>query len=331
MQPFEFGQISKLGSANKQTRYVVGGTTLVDLMRLGVERPQTILDLRPLSDTQPQMMQITEQEGAVHIGALVSMTQTAEHALIQSRYPALSEALLLSASQQIRNMASMGGNVMQRTRCGYFRNTDFAACNKRDADSGCAALSGNNRQHAILGGSPSCVAVHPSDACVALAAYGASLHLISLSGERELLLSDFLLKPNDTPQAEHDLRAGEVISHIILPPHKLTSVYLKIRDRQSYQFAVVSVAAGLQLEGGRIKAARLSLGGVGTVPWRSDEAEAALMGEVASSQVFERAAEQALRQAQPLSHNTFKVELAKRAVVRAFETVLQQTQQGGGA
>lgn len=315
MRPFSYRRAVEVNDAVGQPgRFLAGGTTLMDLMRLDVERPGHVTDI-----TRLPLKDIAEEEGGVRIGALATMAQVAEHPLIATRYPALREALLASASQQIRNMASMGGNVMQRTRCPYFRDLAFPRCNKRDPGSGCGALEGDSRKQAVLGVSECCIAAHASDASVALVAYDAVLTLRGPDGERRVPLRDFNLLPSDHPDLEHDLREGELITALTLPaPIAERGVYIKIRDRQSYEFALSSAAAVLHLEGKRIRAARLALGGVGTVPWRSEEAEAALTGQPATPDSFRAAAQAALAGAQPQQDNAFKVPLTERVIVRAL-------------
>lgn len=315
MRPFTYVRAQEVGEAAGQPgRFLAGGTTLIDLMKLDVERPAQVTDITALP-----LVDIAEHGGSVRIGALASMAQVADHPLIAARYPALRNALLAGASQQIRNMASMGGNVMQRTRCPYFRDTSFTACNKREPGSGCGAIAGHHRKQAVLGTSDACVALHPSDASVALVAYGAILTLRGPDGEREVSLEDFNLLPGQTPHLEHDLREGELITAITLPaPPAGSGVYLKVRDRESYEFALSSCAALLDVQDGVIRAARVVLGGVGTKPWRSPEAEAALTGQPATRETFENAARRALAGATPLEQNAFKVPLTARVIVRAL-------------
>ncbi|GGL68573.1 carbon-monoxide dehydrogenase medium subunit [Deinococcus aerolatus] len=319
MRPFEYARAQRVEDAVGQPgRFLAGGTTLIDLMKLDVERPVHLTDITPLRDSGG-LSQIVEDGAGVKIGALASMSQTAEHPLIAGRYPALRAALLAGASQQIRNMASMGGNVMQRTRCPYFRDLAFEACNKREPGSGCGAREGHHRKMAILGGSESCIATHASDASVALAAYGAELTLHGPDGERTVRLEDFNLLPGDTPQTEHDLKEGELIVALTLPaPIAGNGVYLKVRDRESYEFALSSCAAVLDVQDGEVNAARVALGGVGTRPWRSPEAETALTGRPATRETFEAAARAALQHAHPLPQNAFKVPLTARVIVRAL-------------
>lgn len=319
MRPFEYARAADVqGAAGQPGRFLAGGTTLIDLMKLDVERPAHVTDITGLPLTE-----IVEFGGGVRIGALATMAQVAGHPLIVARYPALANALLAGASQQIRNMASMGGNVMQRTRCPYFRDTAFPACNKRDPGSGCGALQGNSRKQAILGTSDACVALHASDASVALVAYDAALTLAGADGEREVALEDFNLLPGETPHLEHDLREGELITAITLPaPPPGYGVYLKVRDRESYEFALSSCATVLDVQGGAVTSARVALGGVGTKPWRSPEAEAALTGQPATRETFAAAARAALAGARPTEHNAFKVPLTERVIVRALLAAL---------
>lgn len=325
MRPFEYRRAEAVEAAVGQSgRFLAGGTTLVDLMKLDVERPAQVTDI-----TRLPLREIAQDGEGVRIGALATMTEVAEHDLIRSRYPALRQALLAGASQQIRNMASMGGNVMQRTRCPYFRDTAFAQCNKREPGSGCGALRGNSRKQAILGTSDACIALHPSDASVALVAYGARLTLRGPGGEREVALADFDLLPGETPWLEHDLGEGELIVAITLPaPIAENGVYLKVRDRESYEFALSSCAATLQVEGGTVKAARLALGGVGTRPWRVPEAEALLLGQPATDETFTRAARLILADARPTEENAFKVPLTERVIVRALRAAASGQQEG---
>lgn len=331
MRPFEYRRAEAVEAAVGQAgKFLAGGTTLLDLMKLDVERPAQVTDITrlPLREIAP------DGEGGVRIGALATMTEVAEHDLIRSRYPALRQALLAGASQQIRNMASMGGNVMQRTRCPYFRDTAFAQCNKREPGSGCGALHGHSRKQAILGTSSDCIALHPSDASVALVAYDARLLLRGPDGEREVALADFNLLPGETPWLEHDLKEGELIVALTLPaPIAGNGVYLKVRDRESYEFALSSCAATLDIEGGQgeggtVKAARFALGGVGTRPWRVPEAEALLVGQPATDETFTRAARLILAGAQTTAENAFKVPLTERVIVRALRAAANGQQEG---
>jgi xanthine dehydrogenase YagS FAD-binding subunit len=322
MYPFSFTKVSDtqgaLDAGRRGGRYIAGGTTLVDLMRETVERPGTLVDISALP-----LHEVTVTEGgALRIGALVRMAEAAADPSVRLTYPVISQALELSASPQLRNMATIGGNIMQRTRCSYFRDVS-AACNKREPDSGCAAREGVNRTHAILGTSESCVATHPSDVAVAFAALEASVHLLGPDGARTVAFADFLLKPGSTPNHEQALRKGELITSVEIPAHPrpLRSGYLKVRDRQSYEFALASAAVVLHIRGGVIRAAKVAAGGVGTVPWKLPAVERRLIGERPSKALWAEAAEKAADGAHPLQHNGFKVELLKRTVERQLRTV----------
>ncbi|MFC4453687.1 xanthine dehydrogenase family protein subunit M [Deinococcus sonorensis] len=320
MRPFEYLRAgSEAEAVASGGRFLAGGTNLLDLMRLDVERPARLTDITrlPLRDIQETA------GGGLRIGALASNTSVAEHPLVRARAPLLSEALLAGASQQLRNMASMSGNIMQRTRCPYFRNLDFPHCNKRELGSGCGALEGDHRKHAVLGTSSCCVAVHASDAAVALVALDCSVTLHGPEGEREVPLRDFLLQPGDHPEREHDLRRGELIVALTLPalPWAVNATYLKVRERESYAFALASAAVAADLDGRTVRDVRIALGGVGTVPWRATAAEAQLRGQPATRANFEAAALAALAGAQPLPQNRYKVQLASSVIVRALERV----------
>ena len=324
MQPFEYTRVHdeaaaiKGLTANNRARVIAGGTNLLDLMKEHVETPSRLLDINDLA------MTAIEQTGdSVRIGAMARMSDTAAHRTIKEQFPALSEALLLSASPQLRNMASIGGNLMQRTRCAYFRDITLGACNKRNPGSGCSAIAGENRMHAILGTSPACIATHPSDFAVALVALDGIVQVHGPKGSRDIPAVDFHLLPGETPQREHALAHDEIIVAVRVPsaPHAQRSYYLKVRDRASYEFALTSAAVGLGLDGSMIRSARVALGGVGTRPWRSREAEAMLTGKSVSDALFRQAAEAALQSAKPQRQNGFKVELAKRTLVRALQTV----------
>jgi len=322
MYPFAFTKASDtreaLNAGRDGGRYIAGGTTLVDLMRETVERPETLVDITglPLSE-----ITVTER-GGLRLGALVTMSEAAAHAKVRTLYPVVSEALELSASAQLRNMATIGGNIMQRTRCTYFRDVT-ADCNKREPGSGCAALHGVNRTHAILGTSDACVATHPSDAAVAFAALEARVHLLSPEGARQIPFAGFLLRPGSTPQHEQAVRRGELIAAVEIPalPRPLRSGYLKVRDRQSYEFALTSAAVALHVRGGVIREARVAAGGVGTVPWKLPAVEQHLVGERPSGTLWSAAAAMAADGARPLQHNRFKVELLKRTVERQLRIV----------
>ncbi|RNG37290.1 FAD binding domain-containing protein [Streptomyces botrytidirepellens] len=322
MHPFSYTRASDTGEAleagHRGGRYIAGGTTLVDLMRETVERPEVLVDISglPLDEVT-----VTER-GGLRIGALVTMAEATAHPKVRTLYPVVSEALELSASAQLRNMATIGGNIMQRTRCTYFRDVT-ADCNKREPGSGCAAREGFNRAHAILGTSGHCVATHPSDVAVAFAALDARVRLTGPDGERQVPFADFLLRPGTTPQREQSLRKGELITTVEIPAHPrpLTSGYLKVRDRQSYEFALTSAAIALHIRGGVIREAKVAAGGVGTVPWKLPAVERHLVGERPSTSLWAAAAEHAAGGARPLKHNRFKVELLKRTVERQLRIV----------
>lgn len=322
MHPFSFTKAADtreaLDAGRGGGRYIAGGTTLVDLMRETVERPETLVDITglPLRDV------LVTQGGGLRIGALVRMAEAAAHPAVRVSYPVISQALELSASAQLRNMATIGGNIMQRTRCTYFRDVT-ADCNKREPGSGCAALHGHNRGHAILGTSNFCVATHPSDVAVAFAALEARVHVLGPDGDRRIPFADFLLKPGGTPDREQALRKGELITVVEIPalPRPLRSGYLKVRDRQSYEFALTSAAVALHVRGGVIREARVAAGGVGTVPWKLPEVERHLVGERPSDALWSSAAAHAAKGARPLQHNRFKVELLQRTVERQLRIV----------
>ena len=299
-------------------KFLGGGTNLIDLMKDGVEQPDHLVDV-----TRLDLAQIEElPDGGVRIGAMARNSDTANHPLIRQRYPVLSQAFLAGASAQLRNMATVGGNLMQRTRCYYFTDISMP-CNKREPGSGCAAIEGYNRIHAILGASQECIATHPSDMCVGLAALDAVVRVQGSNGEREIALVDFHTLPGDTPQIETELQPGELITAVDLPANDWAnnSFYLKVRDRNSYAFALVSVAAALNIQDNLIQDARVAMGGVAHKPWRAFEAEEMLVGKPANEDTFRQAAEIALAGAQTYEHNAFKVELGKRAIVRALSTI----------
>ncbi|WP_232666714.1 FAD binding domain-containing protein [Pseudonocardia sp. TRM90224] len=296
--------------------FLAGGTTLVDLMKLDVLTPEHVLDINALP-----LHGISTSDG-LRIGALERMSDVAAHAGV---YPMITRALLASASQQLRNMASIGGNLMQRTRCSYFRDVAMP-CNRRDPGSGCPAIEGSNRMHAVLGTSDSCVATHASDLAVALVALDAQVRLVRTGGERTVALADFYRTPGDSPEVEHDLRPGELISEVLVPrlDWAARSTYVKVRDRQSYEFALCSAAVALDVVDSRIVDARVAVGGVATVPWRLPTVEAALRGAPVTQEAFEDAAAGAAEGARPLSHNGFKVPLLRRTVVRALLELTQE-------
>jgi xanthine dehydrogenase YagS FAD-binding subunit len=304
-------------AARPSAMFLAGGTTLVDLMKIDVLTPDIVVDVRYLG-----MSTIEVADDSIAVGAAVTNSQLAWHPVVRDRYPVLAEAILAGATTQIRNMATVAGNLLQRTRCPYFRDVD-ALCNRRQPGSGCDALEGFNRGHAVLGVSEHCIATHPSDMCVALAVLDAVVHTLRADGvTRSIPFSEFHLAPGDTPQVENVLEHGELITHVVIPnvPAARRSHYLKVRDRASYEFALASAAVILDLDGDTIRAARLALGGVATKPWRASEAEQSLIGRKASAATFRDAAEIALAGAVGREHNNFKIELAKRTIVRAFAT-----------
>jgi xanthine dehydrogenase YagS FAD-binding subunit len=305
-------------------KFIAGGTNLIDLMKVDVERPSRLIDISRL----PLKFVEETADGGLRIGALVPNSDLAWHPLIERRYPLLSSAVLAGASQQLRNMASTGGNLLQRTRCFYFYDT-ATPCNKRKPGSGCSAIDGINRISAILGTSEACIATHPSDMCVALAALEAKVHVTGPSGDRVIAFNEFHRLPGNTPQLDTNLQPNEIVTAVELPAQGFAKnySYLKIRDRLSYAFALVSVAAGLELEGGTIRQARLALGGVAHKPWRDMAAEAALRGEPASQATFTHAANLLLRDAKGYEHNAFKIDLARRGIVRSLIQAAQGTPQ----
>jgi xanthine dehydrogenase YagS FAD-binding subunit len=311
-------------AADPAAKFIAGGTNLIDLMKYDVERPLRLIDITRL----PLRTVEETADGGVRIGALMPNSDLAYHPLIEQRYPLLASAILAGASQQLRNMASTGGNLLQRTRCFYFYDT-ATPCNKREPGSGCSAIRGINRINAILGTSEACIATHPSDMCVALAALEAKVHVAGPSGERAIAFADFHRLPGDTPQLDNNLQPNEIVTAIELPAQGFAKnySYLKIRDRLSYAFALVSVAAALELDGGHIKEPRLALGGVAHKPWRRSEAEAALRGQSADAATFAKAADLLLRGAKGFAHNAFKIDLARRAIVRTLTQAAKGTPQ----
>ena len=324
MRPLRYARVNDADSAIAIVRehpdgaFLAGGTTEVDLVRQNVLGPGLLVDINDLPLTQVEDL----PGGGLRIGALARMSDVAEAAGVVERFPVISQALLLGASAQLRNMASMGGNLCQRVRCSYFRDAT-SPCNKRDPGSGCAALSGFNRGHAILGTSDKCIATHPSDVAVALVALDAVVHTQGPHGERAIPIDDFFLLPGDTQEQEHPLEHAELITAIGIPaaPVARQSIYLKFRDRESYEFALVSAAAAVRIQDGTIAEIRLALGGVGTKPWRARRAERNLLGKSAGEANFAEAAGQELAMATPRPLNAFKVELAQRAIVRALATL----------
>jgi xanthine dehydrogenase YagS FAD-binding subunit len=309
------GAIEAVGVSDT-AKFIAGGTNILDLMKENVCRPSRLVDITPL----PLKSIEPTEEGGLRLGALVTNADTAYHPEVQRRYPLLTAAILAGASPQLRNMATNGGNLLQRTRCYYFYD-NATNCNKREPGSGCAALDGYNRIHAILGASEQCIATHPSDLCIALAALAATVRVEGPQGERTIPFADFHRLPGDTPQIDTNLGADEIITAIDLPPRGFAEhhTYLKLRDRASYAFALVSVAAALEIKNGEIAEARLALGGVAHKPWRNQEAEELLRGKPARTESFWPVAEAVVEGAKGYRHNGFKVELARRAVVRALE------------
>jgi xanthine dehydrogenase YagS FAD-binding subunit len=310
------GSFSDAGESSK-SNFVAGGTTMIDLMKLEVMTPEQLVDINALP-----MRGIELDKDGLRIGALEKMSAVAAHADVVKNYPVISEALLQSASTQIRNMASMAGNLLQRTRCGYFRDV-HTPCNKREPGTGCSALDGENRMHAILGTSSSCVATHASDLAVALVALDASIRLHHGGATRLVNLDDLYLLPGETPDKETQLKPGELITEILVPrlPWAQRSTYVKIRDRESYEFALTSIAVALDTTGNQIRDARIAAGGVGTKPWKLPRVREALVGKPLNEQTFDTASKLAGEGAKPLKHNGFKVELLQRTVMRALMKV----------
>jgi xanthine dehydrogenase YagS FAD-binding subunit len=320
MQPFAFRRAATEDEAialavRNQATFVAGGTTLVDLMKLNVVTPGVLVDINALPLTGIAVL----ADGTLKIGALVRNSDLAHHPEVVSDYPVLSQALLAGASAQLRNMATVGGNLLQRTRCYYFRDPIYP-CNKRTPGAGCAAIDGYNRIHAVLGGSEHCIATHPSDMAVALVALDADVHIRGKDGDRRAPITDFHLLPGDTPHEETVVAPGELVTHVTIPPRPFArrSAYVKLRDRASFEFALASTAAAIELDGSTIRDVRIALGGVATKPWRATDAEETLKGHTLDDKILEAAANAALRGATPRRHNAYKIELAKRAVIRAL-------------
>jgi xanthine dehydrogenase YagS FAD-binding subunit len=307
---------AKTAQQGADIRYLAGGTTLIDLMKLNVETPSRLIDINRLPLDKIEAM----PDGGLKIGATVRNSDLAHHAAVQRDYAVLSQAILNGASAQLRNMATTAGNLLQRTRCVYFRDTAMP-CNKRQPGSGCPAITGGNRTLAILGTSEHCIATNPSDMCVAMAALEAVIHVLGSKGSRAIPFGDFHRLPGTTPDRESVLEPGDLVTHVTLPPPVAGSkqVYLKLRDRASYEFALASAAVVVTIAGGKVTRARIAMGGVGTKPWRSPQAETALVGQTANQASFRRAAEAALRGARPQSENGFKIELAKRCLTHALQ------------
>ena len=328
MRPFTYERatdataaIVAIVRAGQGARFISGGTNLLDLMKLEIERPTHLVDISRLP-----LRNIDElPDGGLRIGAQALNSDTAADMRVRSRYPVLSEALLAGASGQLRNKASIGGNLIQRTRCPYFYDT-ASACNKRDPGAGCSAIGGINRIHAILGASEACIATHPSDMAVALAVLDARVELLGTGGEtRTVPLGEFYCLPGTTPHVESVLRPGEMITAVVLPPPPPgRQLYRKVRDRASYEFALVSVAAIVAVDRGTIAAARVAFGGVAHKPWRSPEAEAALIGRPATMETYRAAAEQVMKDARGYGHNAFKIDLAKRTLCRTLVNAAQE-------
>ena len=325
MRPFNYSRATEAGSAvkevsaNSEAKFIAGGTNLLDLMKEGVENPNALVDIARLN-----LSQIREMNGGLSIGALARNSDTANHPLVRQNYPLLSQAILAGASAQLRNMATNGGNLLQRTRCQYFYETAMP-CNKREPGTGCGALEGVNRIHAILGWSEKCIATYPGDMANALYALDAVVKVRDREGkERAIPINDFHRLPGDNPEKDTNLQHGELIQSIELPKNNFAarSYYLKVRDRASYAFALVSVAAALEMDGGNIKQARVVLGAVAHKPWRSAEAENALVGKPATDDVFKAAATAALKDAKGFKYNEYKIELGRRAVVRALQRAM---------
>lgn len=312
--------LSDLGPSSLQSpiHFLAGGTTLIDLMKLDVMRPATVVDINALEATEVGRMNVSPE--GLRLGALVRMAEAAEHPGVNREFPVIAQSLQVAASAQLRNMASLGGNVLQRTRCTYFRDTSYAACNKRNPGSGCAAFEGFNRSHAVLGVSPNCIATYAGDFAQALIALDASVEIVSPRGARDVPFAALHRQPGDAPDIETTLRPGEMIASFFVPsgPWTRRSLYLKIRDRQSYEFALASAAVALELDGAIVRSARIALGGVATVPWRASSAEAVLKGNPINDDTRRAAAEAAFAGARTRTHNAFKVELGKRTLMRAL-------------
>lgn len=324
MRPVAYSRVGDVGTAiatvtaDPDSRYLAGGTTEVDLLRINVDRPQRVVDINDL----PINLVEDLPGGGLRIGALARMNDVAFAPGVVQRFPMLAQSLVLGASAQLREMATMGGNLMQKVRCAYFRG-DQAPCNKRDPGSGCGAIDGFHRGHAVLGTSDHCIATHPSDVAVALVALDAVVHLDGVNGPRTVAIDDFFLLPGDTPDREHPITHGELIVAIEVPatPVARTSTYLKIRDRGSYEFALASAAVAMRVDNGTVGEVRLAIGGVATKPWRARRAEQILAGAPAAAETFARAAAEELAPARPRPLNAFKVELAQRTMTRALTTV----------
>lgn len=333
MRPFKYSRtndingVTQMLAANQNAKILAGGTNIIDLMKEDVERPDELVDVTRVNLKEVKAILTGANKGGVSIGGLGKNTETANHPLIRQNFPLLTQAILAGASEQIRNMATNGGNLNQRTRCQYFYDISMP-CNKREPGTGCGAMEGFNRIHAIFGWSQKCIAVHPSDMCVALAALDAVVTVQGLNGKvRRISFSDYHRLPGDTPQIDNNLEHGELITAIEIPKNNFAarSYYLKVRDRASYAFALISVAAALETDGDKIKKVSIAMGGVSHKPWRAREAENFLTGKEATEANFNLAAEKEMQKSRPLEHNLFKVELGKRAITRA----LMQAMNGG--
>ena len=316
MQTFSYEKpLSIEQAAGNHGRFIAGGTTLVDLMKLDVEQPGTLVDITDLPMAQVEKL----PNGGLRVGAMVRNSDLAWSPQVKEHYAVLSQALLSGASPQLRNMATTGGNLLQRTRCPYFRDLTSGPCNKRNPGTGCSAIEGHHRTMAVLGVSDHCIATHPSDMCVAMTALEATIFIQGAKGKRSVAIGDFYKLPGETPNLENVLEPGDLITHVELPPAVGSKqVYLKLRDRASYEFALASAAVVAQIEGKHVRNVRIALGGVGTRPWRAHEAEAALTGKPATAANFHAAAIAALKDAKPHPENAYKVELSRRCIVRAL-------------
>jgi xanthine dehydrogenase YagS FAD-binding subunit len=305
-------------SVNNETLYLAGGTTVIDLMKLNVMRPTTVIDINTLEKSE--LGQIKADEKGLRLGALARMAQVADDPQVKANYPVIAQSLTLAASQQIRNMASLGGNVLQRTRCTYFRDMSYPNCNKRNPGSGCAALNGVNRRHAVLGVSDQCIAAYAGDFAQALVALDAEVEISGKNGMRRIPFAELHKPAGESPHIETSLQPGDLITSFFVPsaPWAKRSLYLKVRDRESYEFALASAAVALELDGGTVKQARVALGGVSSKPWRSAEAENALNGKAPRDEVFAAAADAAFAKAAPRGHNAFKVRLGQQTLIRAL-------------
>ncbi|HEX4209439.1 MAG TPA: xanthine dehydrogenase family protein subunit M [Candidatus Binataceae bacterium] len=325
MRPFIFDQIRSpneaFAASTGSASYLAGGTTLFDLMKLDVMQPERVVDINPLEQTGAGQIEVSDK--GLHLGSLVRMADAADHPDIREQYPVIAQTLMLAASQQIRNMASLGGNVLQRTRCTYFRDTSYAACNKRSPGSGCAALTGFNRSHAVLGTSDNCIATYAGDFAQALIALDATVETAGPGGGRTLSFASLHRRPEKTPDKEANLQPNELITGFTVPakPWTKRSLYLKIRDRESYEFALASAAVALHMENANVRDARIALGGVATVPWRSIEAEASLQGKSLDDATLRSAADAAFSDAKGYGHNDFKITLGKQTLIRALKQV----------